>query len=109
MPLDARTRYLTTEESTLSIRNRCTLLSISRSNVYYKKTPESILNIEIKDRIEEIWDERNNKGSRVITAELRTYDNLPINRKRIISKSQGKNIHTTTLIGVKSLLCTENK
>ncbi len=83
MPLDARTRYLTTEESTLSIRNRCTLLSISRSSVYYKKTPESILNIEIKDRIEEIWDERNNKGSRVITAELRTYDNLPINRKRV--------------------------
>lgn len=83
MPLETRTLYLAAEESMLSIRNRCTLLSISRSNVYYKKAPESILNIEIKDRIEEIWDERNNKGSRVITAELRTYDNLPINRKRV--------------------------
>jgi putative transposase len=78
-----RTRYLNAEESKLSIRNRCALLGINRSNVYYKKVSESKDTLAIKGRIEEIWEERNNKGSRVITAELRTYDNLLVNRKRV--------------------------
>jgi putative transposase len=58
-------------------------LSINRSNLYYNKVPESQFNLKLKDRIEDIWNDRNNKGSRVITEELRYYDKLPINRKRI--------------------------
>ena len=78
-----RIQYFNGEESQLSIRNKCVLLSINRSNIYYKKVVESTLNTKLKDRIEEIWEERNNKGSRVITAELRTYDGLAVNRKRV--------------------------
>jgi putative transposase len=78
-----RIQHFHSEESQLSIRNKCVLLSINRSNIYYKKTVESTLNIKLKDRIEEIWEERNNKGSRIITAELRTYDGLVVNRKRV--------------------------
>ena len=83
MPLVKRIQYFNSEESQLSIRNKCVLLSINRSNIYYKKVVESTLNTKLKDRIEEIWEDRNNKGSRVITAELRTYDGLAVNRKRV--------------------------
>ena len=76
-------RYLHNEPSELSIRMRCILLSINRSNVYYKKASEPKYNLELKDRIEDIWNDRNNKGSRVITEELCTYANMSVNRKRV--------------------------
>jgi putative transposase len=76
-------RYLHNEPSELSIRRKCILLSINRSNVYYNKAPEYKFNLDLKDRIEDIWNDRNNKGSRVITEELCTYDKLPVNRKRV--------------------------
>lgn len=71
------------ETITLSIRRKCWLLSINRSTLYYKKASESDLNIKLKESIKNIWLNHANKGSRTIKADLKEYDNIIVNRKRV--------------------------
>lgn len=59
------------------------MLEINRSTVYYKAKPKSEESIKIESYVYNIWDERNNKGSRTITADLREYQGLIINRKKV--------------------------
>lgn len=69
-------------ESNLSIRNRCTLLSVARSGLYYKKTKDNN-NQDLCSLILEIWLKHNNKGWRAIKADLKEYHNICINHKKL--------------------------
>jgi len=87
--------------SKLSLSGRCKLLTITRSRVYYKKKPESDEIKYLKNKIYSIWDESHNvKGSRVICEELRAYEGLIINRKRVQNIMRG--------LGIKGILPKRN-
>ena len=81
--MNARINYLSNEVSELSIKRCCELLGINRSRVYYKPKPETEDDIILKNKIYEIWDDHNNKGSRVISEELCEYNELVVNRKKV--------------------------
>lgn len=66
----------------LSKRLSCELLSVNRSGTYYK--PVESDNTEIKDKIYDIWSNRNEKGYRVITKEMREQFNIIVNHKKVI-------------------------
>lgn len=68
-------------EVSLSLRKRCSLLSLSRSSLYYK--PVADKDSQLEAMILDIWLERNNKGWRSIQADLREYQQLVVNHKRI--------------------------
>lgn len=78
-----RLAYLSSTLSELSLSKRCQLLSINRSRVYYQAVAASEEEIRLQHKVYNIWEERNNKGSRMITADLREYEGLEINRKKV--------------------------
>lgn len=59
------------------------MLDINRSRIYYNAKLESAENLELKDKIYQIWDDHNNKGSRSITEDLIEYEKIVINRKKV--------------------------
>lgn len=69
--------------SELSIRNRCNLLGINRSRIYYAAMAEDETTKILKNKIAKIWSDHNNKGSRIIREELKSYEGLAVNRKRV--------------------------
>lgn len=69
------------KESTLSIRQQCEILGVSRSSFYYE--PEPPKDQHIVDAIYKIWDDDQSKGYRMITHDLRMYYKLQINDKRV--------------------------
>lgn len=66
----------------LSIRKQCRLLSVPRSEYYYRPMAPSPLNGELMNQIHEIWTRTPFYGYRRITAELKR-QGYPVNRKRI--------------------------
>lgn len=66
----------------LSIRKQCRLLSVPRSEYYYRAMPSSPLNGELMNQIHEIWTSTPFYGYRRITAELKQQGYV-VNHKRI--------------------------
>lgn len=73
------------------MRHQCRLLSINRSRIYYKSQPEKYETVSLKEKIYNIWDAHNNKGSRTIMEDLREYEDIIVNRKCVqrLMKSLG--------------------
>ncbi len=69
-------------EAGLSVRKRCRLLSINRSNLYYKSTKDKN-NQGLCSLILGIWLERNNKGWRTIQADIKQYHGINVNHKKL--------------------------
>lgn len=67
----------------LSIVKQCELISISKSGYYYKKAPMSDYNLELMRRIDEIYLESPEYGSRMIRDVLRLEYGKKVNRKRV--------------------------
>lgn len=67
--------------SKLSLRRGCGLLSINRSSLYYKpitKNDDDLISLVL-----DIWLDRNNKGWRSIQADLREYHDYKVNHKKL--------------------------
>ncbi len=76
------------KKDTLSIKEQCSLLDLSRSGYYYKPVPMSDFNIELMKKIDEIYIESPEYGSRKIRDVIRRKNKDSrglnrINRKRI--------------------------
>jgi putative transposase len=78
----ARLEMLEREGCELSIVRQCELLGLNRSSLYYKSTPISPEDLEIKREIDEIYTECPFYGIRKITAQLRR-DGRHINHKAV--------------------------
>lgn len=69
---------------TISVRRQTEALELPRSTYYYQAKPLSTFNIRLMHRIDEIYTESPDYGSRMICKILRReYSNKNINRKRI--------------------------
>ena len=66
----------------ISLTVQAKLLSINRTNIYYKPVPPSEEEIAIKHRIDEIYTQYPFYGSRRIAA-LLNRESIHINRKRV--------------------------
>ena len=76
------------KKDTLSIKEQCSLLDISRSGYYYKPVPMSDFNIELMKKVDEVYTESPEYGSRKIRDVIRRENKDSrgfhrINRKRI--------------------------
>ncbi len=67
----------------LSITKQCELLDLSRSGYYYKPVPISELNLELMTKIDEIFLENPDFGSRKIRDVLKYQEGYKVNRKRV--------------------------
>lgn len=76
-----RLALLEREQSNLSLRRQCDLLSLNRTSLYYQPLPPSPAELYVKRRIDEIYTECPFYGSRKITALLRL--EMDINRKAV--------------------------
>ncbi len=70
------------QHPSLSVVRQCSLLSISRSSVYYQPVPASQENLELLRLIDQQYLERPFYGSRRMTAWLRN-QGYWVNRKRV--------------------------
>ncbi len=70
------------EDPALSIRQRCDLLGLTRSSLYYKSIPLEIDDVDLLNLIRDIWVKRPFYGYRRITQELRASE-LSVNHKRV--------------------------
>lgn len=66
----------------LSLRRQCALLSINRSTLYYRKKPPPLDDVELLNRIRDIWVRLPFYGHRRITKELRA-NGIKVNKKRV--------------------------
>lgn len=67
----------------LSIRRQCQLLSFPRSVYYYVPAPVSDADLKLMNRIDEIFTDSPEYGSRMMRKILRREDGVVVNRKRI--------------------------
>jgi len=67
----------------LSIRQRCDLLGLNRSTLYYKEKPADIDDIDVLNAIRDAWERYPFYGYRRITKELRA-NGIKVNRKRVL-------------------------
>ena len=68
----------------LSVRRQCELLEISRSSYYYVPRPESEATIKLMNRIDEIFTNNPDYGSRFMRKVLKREDGILVNHKRIV-------------------------
>jgi len=73
---------ISAQDKTLSIREQCELLNVSRSAWYYTASQESDENIKIMNRIDELHLDHPTCGSRMLRDYLRLEGHI-VNRKRI--------------------------
>ena len=76
-------RELVDEEDPLSIRDQCGLLGISRSGYYYEANSESLENLAIMRRLDELHMKHPVYGSRRLEKMLER-EGLVLNRKRVV-------------------------
>ena len=67
----------------LSIRRCCELLNINRSTLYYEVKPAEFDDVDLLNKIRDIWERYPFYGYRRITKELRQNHALRVNRKRV--------------------------
>jgi len=70
------------DNSKLSVRRQCELLDLNRSSVYYKHQPALTTDVDILNRIRDIWGRCPFYGYRRITKELQG-NGVEINHKRV--------------------------
>lgn len=68
-------------ETELSIRQQCKILGINRSSLYYDPKPND--DEHLIDAIFKIWTDDQSKGYRMITQDLRFYNKIHVNEKRV--------------------------
>lgn len=68
--------------SKLSVRRQCELLDVNRSNVYYESQPALITDVDLLNRIREIWERYSFYGYRRIIKELQG-NGVVVNHKRV--------------------------
>ena len=68
----------------MSIRRQCSLLSFTRSAYYYAPRPVSDGNLKLMNRIDEIFTDNPDYGSRFMRKILKREDGISVNRKRIV-------------------------
>lgn len=83
MPVTEKRELVGCRQSSLSVSRRCELLGLRRSSFYYQAVTESALNLELMNKIDEIYTDFPFYGSRRILDELRQVHNYEINRKRV--------------------------
>lgn len=74
---------ITLNMKNLSVAKQCDLLNISKAGYYYKNAPMSDYNLELMNRIDEIYVESPEYGSRMIRDVLRLEYGKKVNRKRV--------------------------
>jgi putative transposase len=70
------------QDSDLSIRGQCELLSVGRSGFYYEAVPQDAEELQVMRRIDEIHLKWPFYGARKVSQQLRA-ETRPINRKRV--------------------------
>lgn len=83
IPRDERRQLVEAAPDTLSIRKRCELLGVNRSTFYYEELPAAIDDIDLLNRVRDIWERYPFYGYRRITKELKCNHQIKVNRKRI--------------------------
>lgn len=68
----------------ISIRRQCSLLSFTRSAYYYEPRPVSDDDLKLMNRIDEIFTDNPDYGSRFMRKILKREDCISVNRKRIV-------------------------
>lgn len=58
-------------------------MGLNRSTLYYKENPPTINDIDLLNKIREVWEKYSFYGYRRITRELKTNDKIKINHKRV--------------------------
>lgn len=81
-PREVRQQFAHAEHKTLSLRQRCTLLSVNRSTLYYKPREVDVNDVNLLNEIREIWARYPFYGYRRITWVLRQRG-YSVNRKRV--------------------------
>jgi putative transposase len=76
-------RLIEKDNPDINLSRQADLLDISRSSIYYKPLPVSQDDIDLMNRIDEIYTKYPFYGSRRISKELRRYHDIICNRKRI--------------------------
>ncbi len=71
------------KDSQLSIRSQCRLLRIHRSMIYYDLSGETVENLELMKRMDQLFLEDPSAGSRRISSYLRRQTGTATNRKRV--------------------------
>lgn len=77
-----RRGLISPETTAVSLRQQCDLLGINRSTLYYQGKPPDMDNVELLNRIRDVWMRYPFYGYRRITQELRG-DGTLVNRKRV--------------------------
>jgi len=77
-----RRELVDSENKQLSLRRQCELLAINRSTLYYEAKPQAVDDVELLNRIRDIWVRYPFYGYRRITKELRA-GGSEVNRKRV--------------------------
>lgn len=83
IPGEQRRQLIEAAPKELSIRQRCDLLGLNRSTLYYKEKPADIDDIDLLNIIRDIWERYPFYGYRRITKELRENHRIKVNRKRV--------------------------
>ncbi len=81
-PRDWRRQLIENEPGKLSLRQRCELLKVNRSTLYYEAKSTEIDEVSLLNEIREVSEKRPYYGYRRITKELRA-NGLLVNRKRV--------------------------
>lgn len=71
-------------EKPISIRKQCEIISLNRSSFYYQTKPENDDNLHLMNKIDEIFTESPDAGSRMIRKILKRKWGLVVNRKRVV-------------------------
>ena len=71
------------KDSQLSIRHQCRLLHIHRSMIYYDLSEETAENLELMNKMDQLYLEDPSAGSRRMRSYLKRQTGRPTNRKRI--------------------------
>lgn len=83
IPREQRRELIETAPCELSVRRCCELLAINRSTHYYKEKSADIDDVDLLNKIRDIWEKYPFYGYRRITKELRETQQIKVNRKRV--------------------------
>ncbi len=71
------------KDSHMSIRRQCRLLHIHRSLIYYDLSDETVENLELMKRMDQLYLEDPSAGSRRMSSYLSRQSGTATNRKRV--------------------------
>jgi len=87
-PRENRRKLVEIAPKELSLRRCCELLQINRSTLYYEEKQVDIDDVELLNKIRDVWERYPFYGYRRITKELRNNHALKVNRKRVLRLMQ---------------------